>query len=91
MLESKSMPEGNDLSRLHAATCLSMTRFIHGHQCPKLAHQIVHQLNQLIAHPQLDRVNPTRDMYLQLLEHWQKITEQLLEKRDSRKSDIVYH
>ncbi|MBL1264868.1 hypothetical protein [Candidatus Methylomicrobium oryzae] len=90
MLESQSVEKG-ELARLHAATCLSMTRFINGHQCPKLAHMIVHQLNQLLTHPELEPVSNARDMYLQMLEHWQKIAAQLLEQQHARKTAAVYH
>jgi hypothetical protein len=83
--------EKGELARLHAATCLSMTQFINGHQCPKLAHMIVRQLNLLLTHPELEPVSNTRDMYLQLLEHWQKIAAQLLEQRHARKVAAIYH
>jgi len=91
MLEPHPAAEKGELARLHAATCLSMTQFINGHQCPKLARMIVRQLNLLLAHPELDSVSNTRDMYLQLLEHWQKITAQLLEQRNAGKTAVVYH
>jgi len=52
MLEHKTdVPMQNELTQLHAATCLLMTRFINGRHCPKLAHLIVHQLGHLLAHP----------------------------------------
>lgn len=91
MLTSQTAPEGCDLTRLHAATCLSMTQFINGRHCPKLAHQIVQQLNQLLAHPELNQGPGSRDTYLQLLEHWQKISAQLLEQRHSQRLATVYH
>lgn len=78
-----------DMSQLHAATCLMMTRFINGHHCPKLAHVIVHQLQQLLAHPQQTQDN--RDMYLQLLEHWQSVSSSLLEQRPSSHRTSLYH
>ncbi|MEC4747194.1 hypothetical protein [Methylomicrobium sp. Wu6] len=90
MPESQTTPERGELARLHATTCLSMTQFINGRQCPKLAQMIVRQLNQLLMHPELEPVSQTREMYRQLLEHWQQIAAQLLEHRDARKS-IVYH
>lgn len=91
MLDSPLLPdERSELSRLHASTCLSMTRFINGHHCPKLAQQIVAQLNQLLAHPELN-VSGSRDTYLLLLEHWRKISAQLREQHDSPKQPVVYH
>jgi hypothetical protein len=91
MLELQSAAQKDKLAHLHAATCLSMTRFINGHHCPQLAHTILHQLNQLLAHPELEPASNTRAMYLQLLEHWQKIAAQLLEQRQPCKTVIVYH
>jgi hypothetical protein len=91
MLEPQPVKKG-ELAQLHAATCLSMTQFIHGHQCPKLAHMIVHQLNLLLTHPELEPVCSTRDMYMQLLEHWQKVAAQLLEQRHpQKKATAAYH
>lgn len=91
MLELKPASEMSELGRLHAATCMSMTQFINGHQCPKLAQRIVRQLNQLVEHPELDQGSGTRNMYLQLREHWQKITTQLQEQRGNPKPTLVYH
>lgn len=91
MIEPSLTTRKDELALLHAATCLSMTQFINGHQCPKLAHMIVHQLNQLLAHPELDAAPKSREMYLQLLEHWQKTVAQLLEQRKARKAAAVYH
>ncbi|MGR9087206.1 MAG: hypothetical protein ACU841_09045 [Gammaproteobacteria bacterium] len=91
MLESNTTLERGELSLLHASTCLSMTRFINGHHCPKLAQQIVQQLNRLLSHPELNPVSGSRDMYLQLLGHWQTITAQLLEQQGSRRKSTAYH
>jgi hypothetical protein len=90
MLESQPAETG-ELAYLHAATCLSMTQFINGRQCPTLAHRIVSQLNRLLAHPELEPVSNTREMYRQLLEHWQKIAAQLLEQRRAHQNAVVYH
>ncbi|MGR8942558.1 MAG: hypothetical protein ACU83P_13315 [Gammaproteobacteria bacterium] len=90
MREFQTKSERDELARLHAATCLSMTHFINGRQCPKLAQMIVRQLNQLLSHPELEAVSNTRDMYRQLLEHWQNITAQLLDQRNARRAS-VYH
>ncbi len=76
--------EKTDLISLHASTCLTMTEFINGCHCPKLAHFIVHQLRRLLAHPELERAHEYRHMYQQLLEHWQKITAYLLEQQRQR-------
>ena len=78
------------LSHLHANTCLLMTRFINGHHCPKLAQMIVSQLGHLLTHPQLEQLPDSRNVYQQLLEHWQSVTRQLLEHKTQRHK-IVYH
>ncbi|TAL47530.1 MAG: hypothetical protein EPN89_08525 [Methylovulum sp.] len=91
MLQQQSTPERTELIRLHAATCLSMTQFINGHHCPKLAHFIVRQLSLLVVHPELEHVSSSREMYQQLLEHWQKVTAYLLEQQGARELPSKYH
>lgn len=91
MPEHSKPPKPTELIRLHVATCLAMTEFINGHHCPKLAHFIVHQLSRLIDHPELGQASPSRDMYQQLLGHWQKVTAQLLAQQKSRKATPCYH
>lgn len=79
-----------DMPTLHAATCLLMTRFITGHHCPKLAHVIVHQLQRLLEHPSTQQLPDSRNMYLQLLEHWQKLSSNLTAQH--RQADAkIYH
>lgn len=91
MLQQQSAPERGELIRLHSATCLSMTQFINGHHCPKLAHLIVHQLSLLVTHPELEYVSASREMYQKLLEHWQKVTAFLLEQQTVRELPSKYH
>lgn len=91
MPEQPTIYEKTELIRLHAATCFSMTQFINGHHCPKLAHLIVHQLSHLVAHPDLEQVSVSREMYVQLLEHWQKVTACLLEPQSVREPPSKYH
>jgi hypothetical protein len=91
MQQQQYTPEKTELIRLHAATCFSMTQFINGHHCPKLAHLIVRQLSLLVAHPDLEAVSASRDMYLQLLEHWQKVTSHLLEQQAIRSQTAKFH
>lgn len=81
----------SELTQLHLTTCVLMTRFINGHHCPKLAHMIVRQLGCLVTHPQLEKLPTTREMYQQLLEHWQNVTRQLLEEKSNRRQRTVYH
>lgn len=77
-----SPAHGRELTQLHTMTCLLMTQFINGRHCPKLAHRIVSQLALLLSHPQLDHTAASRDMYLQLHDHWQRVTGLLLDWRD---------
>lgn len=81
----------HDMTHLHAVTCLLMTRFINGHHCPKLAHAIVQKLQQLLAHPATQQLPDTRDMYLQLLEHWQNVCSMLLEQKSVRRQSHLFH
>ncbi|MGJ0429162.1 hypothetical protein [Methylobacter sp.] len=89
MPEQLSTPAPTEISQLHATTCLSMTQFINGRHCPKLAHSIVHQLGLLLAHP--DLAAASRELYQQLLEHWQKVAAHLLEQGTKREPRPVYH
>jgi len=70
-----------DMTQLHAATCVLMTRFINGFHCPKLAHIIVQQLQRVLA---------SRETYRQLLEHWQNLSTALLEQKTAQPPSI-YH
>ncbi len=80
-----------DMSQLHAATCLLMTRFINGYQCPKLAHVIVQQLQKLLAHPETRDNDDSRQMYLQLLEHWQNVSSSLVKRNPSERQFRTIH
>ncbi|MCD2449881.1 hypothetical protein GO003_005720 [Methylicorpusculum oleiharenae] len=80
-----------ELEQMHAKTCLLMTQFIGGHQCPKIAHMIVSHLQWLVSHTRNSGSPNSLAMYLQLLEHWQQATQLLLERRATRhkKQDSV--
>ncbi|MDD2802257.1 MAG: hypothetical protein PHE96_12445 [Methylococcales bacterium] len=86
-----NVPMQPELPQLHAATCLLMTQFINGRHCPKLAHLIVQQLSSLLAHPELEQFPDSRNMYQQLLEHWQKVTALLLEQQAVGQRQSQYH
>lgn len=79
---SNDTQTGEDLSlvKLHATLCVLMTQFL-SHQCPKLSQFIVRHLSMMITHPEVSSSTDCRAMYLQLQQHWQKITESLLEQR----------
>lgn len=77
-----------EMSQLHAATCLLMTRFLNGHHCPKLAHVIVQQLQKLLSHP---HTADSRDMYLQLLEHWQTVSTTLANRKHQPSKPHTIH
>lgn len=91
MSELQNSSKSGDLSRLHASTCLSMTHFINGHHCPKLAQQIVHQLHRLLSHPELHHQPESREMYLEMLDYWQNITRRLLAQHKDQIHAEVYH
>ena len=89
MPQANRYPETHaEPNSLHATTCLLMTRFINGHHCPKLSQQIVSQLQQLLNQPASTQQARSREMYRQLLAHWQAVTRQLLEKTSR---PTVYH
>lgn len=83
--------EKTQISQLHAATCLLMTRFISGHHCPKLAKTIVQQLEQLLAHPDTQQLADSRDMYSQLLQHWHDVFLSLTRQNGHTHSRYLYH
>lgn len=68
-----------------------MTRFINGYHCPKLAQLIVQKLRHLLAHPELEQIPSSRDMYKQLLDHWQYVTHFLLEQKAADKKPVQHH
>lgn len=68
------------LVKLHATLSFLMTQFL-SHQCPKLSQFIVRHLSLMIEHPAVSELTDSRTMYLQLQQHWQKITESLLAQR----------
>lgn len=84
-LEIMQTQQIQQLQDLHVSTCMLMTRFINGHHCPKLSHSIVHKLGQLICFSRAIEMRTNQEMYLELLDHWQKVTSQLLEQKESRK------
>ncbi|MBD9357123.1 hypothetical protein [Methylomonas albis] len=88
---SNRLANGRDVAQIHAATCLLMTQFINGHHNPKLAHLIVQQLGRLLSHPELEHSASSRDMYLQLLEHWQTVTGLLLERKAAHPVAVATH
>ncbi|OAI18758.1 hypothetical protein A1359_04090 [Methylomonas lenta] len=91
MLSANANTTGKqDMIQLHAATCLMMTRFINGRHCPKLAHVIVQQLQKLLSHPVTQEIPDSRDMYLQLLEHWQSVLSSLLEQKQAARPSHLY-
>ncbi|WFP48700.1 hypothetical protein PL263_11330 [Methylomonas sp. EFPC3] len=80
-----------ELTRLHATTCLLMTQFISGRHCPKLSQQIVSQLGHLLSHPQSQTRSESRELYQQLLMHWQGVTQQLIDLKQQQRQTAVYH
>jgi len=91
MFEPHTTESELELTHLHASTCRLMTRFINGHHCPKLSHLIVQNLGDLLAHPESKQIPTNRNMYQQLMEHWQNVTNFLLEQKAVRRAAIQRH
>ena len=91
--ELQQLLEVQQLQDLHVATCMLMTRFINGHHCPKLAHSIVYKLGQLLSFSQSISVQiaTNQEMYLELLDHWKKVTHQLSEQQIAKQNTTVRH
>lgn len=89
MPEQSSTPMHAELAKLHSAACLSMTQFINGRHCSKLAHTIIHQLGRLLAHQDLMNDPSNRELYQQLLEHWQKVAAQLKEESEVNETGLA--
>lgn len=67
-----------ELSHLHAATCLAITQFSSsGRRCACLANRIVLLLQYLVTQPDLSLTTTSRDLYLNLLDHWQQVLNEL--------------
>jgi hypothetical protein len=80
-----------ELSQLHAATCLAITQFNLGKQCPCLANRIVLLLQYLVTHPDLPLTSSSKPVYLNLLEHWQKVKNDLNLRQSNHKTMRIYH
>lgn len=79
-----------ELSHLHAATCLAITQFNLGRKCPCLANRIVLLLQYLITHPDLPLTSTSKDLYLNLLDHWQRTCDEL-RKSQQPHNKAIYH
>lgn len=60
----------DELVGLQVSAEVLMTRFIELGSCPKLAHLIVHQLQKILVHPQLQGLTETLNIYRRLIMHW---------------------
>jgi hypothetical protein len=80
-----------ELSQLHAATCLAITQYNQGRQCPCLANRIVLLLKYLITHPDLPLTQASKDVYLNLLDHWQEVSDQFKEQQYQQNAKRLYH
>ncbi|MBM4208901.1 MAG: hypothetical protein FJ190_13295 [Gammaproteobacteria bacterium] len=82
----------SELSQLHAATCLAITQFNLGKKCPCLANRIVLLLQYLVTHPDLPLTETSKSLYLNLIDHWLKVRNELKKKNvQSVKIATVYH
>ncbi len=74
-----------DVSHLHAATCLAITQFMQGKRCPCLANRIVLLLKYLATHPELPLTSTSRDLYLNLLDYWQQVHQEIKHSKQTQK------
>ncbi len=81
----------HEITQLHAATCLMMTRFIDGDHCPKLAHVIVQQLQRLLNHPQTQQAPESSGLYRQLLDHWLNVSNSLSTPQKKSSEKYLFH
>jgi hypothetical protein len=82
----------DELVGLQASAEVLMTRFIELGGCPKLAHLIVHQLQKILAHPQLQSLTETQNIYRRLIMHWQIVSSEVNAQRNTREQlSNVFH
>jgi fructoselysine-6-P-deglycase FrlB-like protein len=72
-MDSVEVTDKQDLTQLRAVTSLMMTHFM-----------IMQRLQQLLAHPSTEQITGSREIYVQLLEHWQTIYNNLLTQDEAR-------
>lgn len=90
MSDSKYSMTKVDVSHLHATTCLAITQFTQGRHCPCLANRIVLLLQYLATHPDLPLTSTSKDLYLNLLDHWQQVNRELKE-RNKQEFNLIVH
>jgi hypothetical protein len=79
-------------SQLHAATCLAITQFNLGQKCPCLANRIVLLLQYLVTHPDMPLTEISKNLYLDLIDHWLKIRNDLKQKnKQQAQTALIYH
>jgi hypothetical protein len=79
-----------EISQLHAATCLAITQFQQGRHCPCLAKRIVNLLRYLATHPELPLTTTSKNLYLNLIEHWEHVSAELNRAEDSQ-TFLTFH
>ena len=78
------------LSQLHAATCMAITQFTQGRHCPCLANRIVLLLQYLVTHPDLPLTETSKNLYLDLIDHWLMVRNELKQKI-AQQAFALYH
>lgn len=79
-----------ELSQLHAATCLAITQFSQGRRCPCLANRIVLLLQYLVTHPDMPLTETSKNLYLDLIDHWLMVRNELKQK-SAHQAVALYH
>lgn len=79
-----------ELSQLHAATCLAITQFNQGQRCPCLANRIVLLLQYLVTHPDLPLTAASKNVYLDLIDHWLRVRNEL-RQQSVKQAAVLLH
>jgi hypothetical protein len=80
----------SDLSQLHAATCLAITQFNQGQRCACLANRIVLLLQYLVTHPDMPLTETGKNLYLDLIDHWLKVRNELKQRKNHQPAAIFH-
>jgi hypothetical protein len=79
-----------ELSQLHAATCLAITQFNQGRRCACLANRIVLLLQYLVTHPDMPITETSKNLYLDLIDHWLKVRNELKQQKSHQAAAVLH-
>jgi hypothetical protein len=81
-LNNENNSDNLSFVKLHSILCFLMTQF-HKDHSPHLAQYIVSHINLIIEHPDAVHFPDCSNLYLGLLQQWQNITSDILERRQT--------